>query len=555
MIYRWHIIAVMTMLVALATGCRGTHTHDERLRQADSLINDFPDSALTLIEAVNPTSLSTREDLAYRDLLLTQARYKCYIVATSDSDINRALDYYRQHKGEREKCTRAYIYKGAVMEELGSPDSAMFYYKLAEATAAPDDYANLGYVNMRMGALYRDYYTMDGKHIEKYETAIEYLQHTNDSKQLIRCMINLGSLYRLKRPDKSESILLSAKKSAHELNDTNLYIKSINSLIQTYYMQKRYRAARELIHEALALQRSNLALDFYTNAADVYAKLGKPDSAALLLNLIGTPEFSNVIDEMSYIESQGEIALAKGDTTTYRLKEQQCKRKMDSLQSLDASMKIMKTEKSHDQNAIRKSNEQSHFTKICLIIVIIFLLLVLALLSFLYYRRSHRYDTLIADLRQQHHSHVIETKMLQERIRDLNIKDQGLVEYFDSHLWLMHDVIEECTHLPDGKTIEKIKNIIRFNEQNKDNWQRIMDYIDLRYNNILSNIRRSYPKLSDRDLMLLALSILDFSCSHIAIIMGYSNPSSVGTIRQRLAKKMGVDINIKQFIDQLMQQL
>lgn len=250
MIYRWHIIAVMTMLVALATGCRGAHTHDERLRQADSLINDFPDSALTLIEAVNPTSLSAREDLAYRDLLLTQARYKCYIVATSDSDINRALDYYRQHKGEREKCTRAYIYKGAVMEELGSPDSAMFYYKLAEATAAPDDYANLGYVNMRMGALYRDYYTMDGKHIEKYETAIEYLQHTNDSKQLIRCMINLGSLYRLKRPDKSESILLSAKKSAHELNDTNLYIKSINSLIQTYYMQKRYRAARELIHEA-----------------------------------------------------------------------------------------------------------------------------------------------------------------------------------------------------------------------------------------------------------------------------------------------------------------
>ena len=555
MIYRWHIIAVMTMLVALATGCRGAHTHDERLRQADSLINDFPDSALTLIEAVNPASLSAREDLAYRDLLLTQARYKCYIVATSDSDINRALDYYRQHRGEREKCTRAYIYKGAVMEELGSPDSAMFYYKLAEATAAPDDYANLGYVNMRMGALYRDYYTMDGKHIEKYETAIEYLQHTNDSKQLIRCMINLGSLYRLKRPDKSESILLSAKKSAHELNDTNLYIKSINSLIQTYYMQKRYRAARELIHEALALQRSNLALDFYTNAADVYAKLGKPDSAALLLNLIGTPEFSNVIDEMSYIESQGEIALAKGDTTTYRLKEQQCKRKMDSLQSLDASMKIMKTEKSHDQNAIRKSNEQSHFTKICLIIVILFLLLVLALLSFLYYRRSHRYDTLIADLWQQHHSHVIETKMLQERIRDLNIKDQGLVEYFDSHLWLMHDVIEECTHLPDGKTIEKIKNIIRFNEQNKDNWQRIMDYIDLRYNNILSNIRRSYPKLNDRDLMLLALSILDFSCSHIAIIMGYSNPSSVGTIRQRLAKKMGVDINIKQFIDQLMQQL
>ena len=32
---------------------------------------------------------------------------------------------------------------GSVMEELGHPDSAMHYYKTAEATAAPDYYYNL----------------------------------------------------------------------------------------------------------------------------------------------------------------------------------------------------------------------------------------------------------------------------------------------------------------------------------------------------------------------------------------------------------------------------
>ena len=32
------------------------------------------------------------------------------------------------------------------MEELGHPDSAMHYYKTAEATAAPDDYFNLAYI-------------------------------------------------------------------------------------------------------------------------------------------------------------------------------------------------------------------------------------------------------------------------------------------------------------------------------------------------------------------------------------------------------------------------
>ena len=169
------VIVVALVLVAVVTGCGGMHRYDARLAAADSLMHDVPDSALALVQAVDPASLTREGDRAYRDLLLTQARYRCYITATSDSDINRALAYYRRHDGEREKLTRAYIYKGAVMEELGHPDSAMLYYKHAEATAAPDDYFNLGYTNMRMGALYRDHYSMDGKHIEKYETALRFL--------------------------------------------------------------------------------------------------------------------------------------------------------------------------------------------------------------------------------------------------------------------------------------------------------------------------------------------------------------------------------------------
>jgi len=142
------ILLMVAALVSTVTGCQGEARYDARLTVADSLLTSNPDSALALVEALALDSLSTDGDRAYRDLLLTQARYKCYITATSDSDINRALGYYRAHSGEQEKLTRAYIYKGAVMEELGHPDSAMLYYKHAEATAAPDDYFNLGYFTM-----------------------------------------------------------------------------------------------------------------------------------------------------------------------------------------------------------------------------------------------------------------------------------------------------------------------------------------------------------------------------------------------------------------------
>ena len=168
------ILAIGMVLVAVVTGCGRAPRYDGRLVAADSLMRSNPDSALAVVEGVSRDSLATEGDRAYHDLLLTQARYRCYVTATSDSTINRALAYYRAHQGEQEKLTRAYIYKGAVMEELDHPDSAMIYYKHAEATAAPDDYFNLGYVKMRMGTLYRDHYSSDGKEIEKYEQATRW---------------------------------------------------------------------------------------------------------------------------------------------------------------------------------------------------------------------------------------------------------------------------------------------------------------------------------------------------------------------------------------------
>ena len=151
------ILVVGVLLAAVAAGCGRTARYDSRLTAADSLMRDRADSTLAIVEGLCRDSLAGEGDRAYRDLLLTQARYRCYITATSDSDINRALAYYRAHPGEREKLTRANIYKGAVMDELGHPDSAMHYYKQAEAVADTTDYFNLGYAKMRMGTLYRDH--------------------------------------------------------------------------------------------------------------------------------------------------------------------------------------------------------------------------------------------------------------------------------------------------------------------------------------------------------------------------------------------------------------
>ena len=198
------VILFLVLLGMVFPGCSGAHRYDSRLTAADGLMQSAPDSALTIIESVCPDSLSAAGDRAYRALLLTQARYRYYITATSDSDINRALAYYRAHPKEREKLTRAYIYKGAVMDELGHPDSAMLYFKQAEITAAPDDYFNLGYVKLRIGELYQALLIQDSAAIIRLQDASHYFEMLNDTNYLIVTLGKLGAISGIVCPDSTK---------------------------------------------------------------------------------------------------------------------------------------------------------------------------------------------------------------------------------------------------------------------------------------------------------------------------------------------------------------
>ena len=73
------VIVVLGMLSTTIISCAGRQPYDKRMIAADSLMHDFPDSALALVEGVCRDSLTAESERAYRDLLFTQARYRCYI--------------------------------------------------------------------------------------------------------------------------------------------------------------------------------------------------------------------------------------------------------------------------------------------------------------------------------------------------------------------------------------------------------------------------------------------------------------------------------------------
>lgn len=85
---------------------------DRALSRAECLMDEHPDSALLVLQAILPEKLHSPQSNALY-ALLTQARDKTYHFETSDSLISIAVDYYGEN-GPWQKAAWSHFYRGAV---------------------------------------------------------------------------------------------------------------------------------------------------------------------------------------------------------------------------------------------------------------------------------------------------------------------------------------------------------------------------------------------------------------------------------------------------------
>ena len=551
-----YICFAITVLALVFAACSNSGSYDSRLVAADSLmIAGKTDSALSVLSSIAPSSLSSEGDQAYHALLTTQARYKSYAVFTSDNEINTAVNYYEHHDSEREKLTRAYIYKGAVMEELGKPDTAMIFYKYAEVKATEAaDYYNMGYARLRMGELYSKHHAYDGRNIEKLEQALDCFRRINNTHYQAICLEDLGVMYRQTNAEKAERTIKEAITLAENNNNVGQIIDCVTDLAHLYFMNGTTNAgynkkAYEQLQRIKAYGLANQADNVYTTFANVYAALGMPDSAMYYLQLSGHENDVDNAIRTSFLEALSNIAKARGDSIAYLHLVNDCANLSFSLMRDPDILNIMYAENDFDRQytqSVEAKRRQSRYTSYAIVAAIILALIALATA---FYRRSHRYDRLVMELKDQSQSQMRDLSGLQNNLSEMKINDERLKDFISSHMGMMREMIEACYHEPRNRIAENMKRIVKFQDSNRDNWMKLYDYIDLEHNNIMTRTRQNYPQLNDRDLLLLALTCMGYSYIQTAIVMGYSNATSVSVIKQRLAKKMGLECSLNEYIE------
>ncbi len=557
-------VTIWLISFLLLNSCTRQHNHNILLVQADSLMEEYPDSALRILESVEPQQLKVQADKAYYALLLTQARDKNYIVQTDDSLIRIAIKHYDSAENIPMQA-KAYYYKGCI---------------------------------------YRDA-NRCGDAIKEFLTAIPLAQKTENQRLLGLIYNNAGYLYYLQDLlEEADSIYQLAEKLAIQRNDTSLwaealsfqgkiniergipyYPKAEEKLLKAFEMtsapsykrvQAGIAAALSSLYNSMefnkkAIQYAQLNISLRSDTAqryraflllgDAYFKAGQYDSATIYINksLLSTGYGTKASAYMRLAE----IAKAQGDLDRSLALAEKHSLYLDSLhlskQSNDILIAEKKVVKQQYSNTIERQNSKLH-------IVITVSILLVCIAGVIYVKlKSNQRKTRTIEQKQA----LLEKEQqeLQQKYRQLKnklnqketeitclqkeINQQHGNEEKKKKLQQELDILtkernalakEALEHSEVYSKIERIINSYKKDDEseeqlNDDDWQRFIAETDVRWDKAITRLR-TQCELEKEEVHLCCLLLTDFPVANLEYIVRQTR-NTIYRKEKEILKKAG----------------
>lgn len=128
---RMNIVVVLLLsTVVMFVGCERHGDVWEQMDLAERLMDTSPDSALAILNNLEPASVRGEETQARYALLKSMALDKNYIDTTTFDVLQPAIDYYIEN-GTPDERLRTYYYQGRIYQNRGDEDSAMYSFMTA----------------------------------------------------------------------------------------------------------------------------------------------------------------------------------------------------------------------------------------------------------------------------------------------------------------------------------------------------------------------------------------------------------------------------------------
>lgn len=546
----------MLMLLLLAcciTSCTD-HKNQEVLNRAESLMEDHPDSALTILKGIEKSDLSSKEELARYGLLMSTALDKNFIDTTSFDVLQPAIDYYLE-KGNPTEKLRTYYYQGRIFQNRGDRDKALnSFIKGIDVSTESNDSLCIARTLVAQGALYNEFYDLDS-YTNCHLKAAKIYNHLSYKWHEFDCLLNaLNGYIALDNKTKGDSILALCV----EFKD----LDSIQNLTLNEY-KLSYANRLGNIHDIENLiknqaENSNLDTNGQLNLALAYNKVGKNKEAIHLLSSINTEQ---VYDTLKYLAISVPIFEDMGNYKDALAAYKNYSHKMDSITMLRFDQKSKSIEEKH-QIELQAQQDAREKTKIIWSCVtgIIFLIFIVVILSLLFHSNKTQKDLALEKakntelenekLKAERDKKTLEAENLAHRVEILENESASLKELMDSQEELpleVQEAIKVRIEMLNALMAGYITNNDRY-EKPYDTWiKELTDNTEEFMNSNRLAFQASHPRFiqyfEDHGL---TVSEINYVCLYAIGLKGkevgsYMKMRSHVNISSAIRKKLGID--------------
>lgn len=358
---------------------------DATLTEAERLMDVRPDSALALVESVDPSAIHSRSTRALHALLLTQAQFKNYIDVPNDSLISIAVDYYDSSRDSYRKMLSLY-YFGRV--RLQSKDYSKSLYSLIKAKDLAESLDDDFWVAMcaqRIADIYHNTYNYS-EEIKNTRIECERFRKAGMADHLNYAMLDLArSYYNIEEYDSCMILCRQLQDSALRHSDDYLRLDVSRVLGLCNFVQDNYKEAGTIYGEICRTDDANVSDSAYLGLSCL--RMGNIDEAKRILGLLSNVDSGvGVWLRYSYYASVDSTEKA---LTSLKILDSDSERIMKELVNHNLSGVLMDY---HDyERRIMDAELENHKLIIVLILMFVISVGIASAVSFSRYRRKQQW--------------------------------------------------------------------------------------------------------------------------------------------------------------------
>lgn len=526
------LVSVGSILMSVSLSSCSSSVKSPLLLSADSLMEIYPDSALSILESISSPQKLPRADRALYALLLTQARHKNYIALGDDSLIKTAVEYYGDKK-KSVRAAKAHYYWGATYGEKGYTSFAVDEYLTAiRLMPVRDEFLAMIYDNLA------DCYEKDELFdiaIDAYREAYQILKGGSQQTYPLRGIARMCLLQ-----NKKDSALFyyhQALDCALAEQDSSLIGALYHDLAMAYNEKKDYIQADKYVSKAIAVQGQD-AVNVCLSKAQIMLNLNKLDSASYF--------FRKNIDQLDIYgravcyDGMYQIAKKRGEWKTATENIDAYKVLYDSIQFMTDNEELNRLMDKHQLEEHKRLLSEHTKTLIFSLVTAFFLLMVVCVFYFMWNdrKRKKHYIALQHELTQKRVDTMLlkEEEVSESNKEDLNKKRSELTE---RQIQLCISVLKTIDCYDQLEALERAthKQLLMMRSLRKG----IRSEISNAFVDVMMNLKERYPALTGDDIFYCVLSLL---CCSKTVMMELMDATSdaLKTRKNRIKNKMDAQI-------------